>query len=282
MSFVEGMAYIPIQRGSKRPTAKDWNLKENCITKPEDAYKLNGKNVGLAHAYCDTPTCCIDVDDFPKANKWFADKGISLMDALSMTGGAIAKSGRKDSLKAYYTLPEIKTTQMVKVDGVVAFEFRCATKEGKTVCDVLPPSMHPSGTFYQWAGPANLSRLKSLPEPFLKLWDEVQQAETVEKTATLRKKYKDFRIDSPRTNALLHARLAYISPDCDYETWRDVVFAILSTRFTDAVSIAQSWSEGSSKFDQQSFNTLVDSYQAGSFSVGTIYYHSNQGGYRGN
>ena len=88
--------------------------------------------------------------------------------------------------------------------------------------------------------------------------------------------------DSPSTNALLRSRLAYINPDCDYETWRDVVFAVLSTRFIDAISIAESWSEGSSKFDQRAFNTLIDSYKAGSFSVGTIYYYSNLGGYRGN
>lgn len=281
MNLVNGMAYIPIHRGSKRPTAPDWNLKENCITRPEETHKLDGMNIGLAHAYCDPVTCCIDVDHLPSASKWFADRGIDLM-ALLTSSGAIAESGRKNSLKAYYTLPTIKTTRVVKVDGRVAFEFRCATKDGKTVCDVIPPSLHPKGTIYQWIGSKNLTSLEPIPNQLLSLWEEVGKTEHIAKSTALKKRYRDFTLDSPSTNALLRSRLAYINPDCDYETWRDVVFAVLSTRFTDAVSIAESWSEGSSKFDQRAFNTLIDSYKAGSFSVGTIYYYSNLGGYRGN
>ncbi len=281
MNFVKGMAYIPIQRCSKRPATTEWNLLENCVTRPEDTRKLDGMNIGLAHAYCDPVTCCIDVDHLPSASKWFADRGIDLM-ALLTSSGAIAESGRKNSLKAYYTLPTIKTTRVVKVDGQVAFEFRCATKDGKTVCDVIPPSLHPEGTTYQWIGSKNLTILERLPNQLLSLWDEVGKAEHAAKSTALKKRYRDFTLDSPSTNALLRSRLAYINPDCDYETWRDVVFAVLSTRFIDAISIAESWSEGSSKFDQRAFNTLIDSYKAGSFSVGTIYYYSNLGGYRGN
>ena len=273
MNFVQGMAYIPIQRSSKRPSATGWNLLENCVTDPEDAYKLDGMNVGLAHAYCDPVTCCVDVDHLPSATKWFANRGIDLM-AILTSSGAIAKSGRKNSLKAYYTLPTIKTTQIVKVDEQVAFEFRCATKDGKTVCDVIPPSMHPSGTQYEWVQ-GSLSQLEPLPEGLLAIWDEL----LVRAVPCIRHR-ADLEVDTPRRVAVLRDLLKYINPDCDYETWRDIVFSILSSDYVASEEIARAWSEGSSKFDHTTFNSLVESYKSGSFTLGTIYHYARLGGYR--
>lgn len=273
MNFIKGMVYIPIQRRSKRPSATGWNLLENCVTAPEDVDKLDGMNVGLAHAYCSPVTCCVDVDDLPSATKWFADRDIDLM-ALLTSSAAIAESGRKNSLKAYYTLPTIKTTRVVKIGGRVAFEFRCASKDGKTVCDVIPPSMHPSGTQYGWMQ-GGLSQLNPLPECLLALWDGLL-APT--------EPYKQHRInqelDTPRRVAVIRDLLRYINPDCDYETWRDVVFSILSSGYVTAEDIAREWSEGSSNFETTSFNSLVKSYKSGSFTLGTIYHYARLGGYR--
>jgi hypothetical protein len=273
MNFVKGMAYIPIQRCSKRPATTEWNLKENCVTRPEDAHKLNGMNIGLAHAYCDPVTCCIDVDHLPSAVRWFADRDINLM-ALLTSSGVIAESGRKNSLKAYYTLPTIKTTRVVKVDGQVAFEFRCATKDGKTVCDVIPPSLHPSGTLYEWTQ-GGLSQLKPLPECLIALWDGF-----LAPTAPRKQRRIDQQIDTPRRVAVIRDLLRYIDPNCDYETWRDVVFSILSSGYVTAEDIAREWSEGSSNFETTSFNSLVKSYKSGSFTLGTIYHYARLGGYR--
>ena len=273
MNLVNGMAYIPIHRGSKRPTASDWNLKENCVTRPEDTHKLDGMNIGLAHAYCNPVTCCVDVDHLPSASEWFADRGIDLM-ALLTSSGAIAESGRKNSLKAYYTLPTIKTTRAVKVDEQVAFEFRCATKDGKTVCDVIPPSLHPSGTRYEWTQ-GSLSQLEPLPERLSALWDEL-----LVPTEPRKQHGVDQEIDTPRRVAVLRDLLRYISPDCDYETWRDVVFSILSSEYVTAEGIAREWSEGSCKYDSVVFNSLVKSYRSGSFTLGTIYHYARLGGYR--
>jgi len=273
MNFVRGMAYIPIHRGSKRPTAPDWNLKEHCVTRPEDSHKLDDMSIGLAHAYCDPVTCCVDVDHLPSANKWFADRDIDLM-ALLTSSGAIAESGRKNSLKAYFTLPTIKTTQVVAVEGQVAFEFRCATKDGKTVCDVIPPSIHPSGTQYKWTR-GSLSQLKPLPERLLELWDELLAPPEHRKQTGA-----DQEIDTPRRVAVLRDLLRYIDPDCDYESWRNVVFSILSSEYVTAEEIAREWSESSCKYNPAAFNSLVKSYKHGSFTLGTIYHYARQGGYR--
>lgn len=273
MTPIKTLAFIPLHPNSKSPKAYRWNQKENCFLTPAPPCKLDGINIGLAHAYCDPVTCCVDVDHLPSANKWFADRDIDLM-ALLTSSAAIAGSGRKNSLKAYYTLPTIKTTLAVKVDGLVAFEFRCATKDGKTVCDVIPPSMHPSGTQYEWMQ-GGLSQLNSLPECLLALWDELLATTKPHKQHRI-----DQELDTPRRVAVIRDLLRYINPDCDYEMWRDVVFSILSSDYLAAEEIAREWSEGSNKFDTASFNSLVKSYKSGSFTIGTIYHYARQGGYR--
>lgn len=273
MTPIETLALVPIHPNSKYPRAKRWNQRENCVTDPEDAYKLDGMNIGLAHAYCDPVTCCVDVDHLPSASKWFAYRGIDLV-ALLTSSGAIAESGRKNSLKAYYTLPTIKTTQVVKFDEQVAFEFRCATKDGKTVCDVIPPSMHPSGTQYEWVK-GDLSQLKPLPECLLALWNGL-----LAPTETRKQRRLDQQIDTPRRVAVIRDLLRYIDPNCNYESWRDIVFSVLSSEYVTAVDIAKEWSEGSSKYDPAAFNSLVKSYKHGSFTLGTIYHYARQGGYR--
>lgn len=217
-------------------------------------------------------TCCVDVDHLPSASKWFADRDIDLM-ALLTSGGSIAESGRKNSLKAYYTLPTIKATYVVKVDGQVALEFQCATKDSKTVCDVIPPSIHPSGSQYKWVH-GSLKNLHPLPECLIAIWEEMHAPPKPFKTYSL-----DRGLDTPRRVAILRELLRYISPNCDYESWRDVLFSVLSLDYAMAEEIARDWSEGSSKFEAATFNNLVKSYRTGSFSLGTIYHYARLAGY---
>ena len=93
---------------------------------------------------------------------------------------------------------------------------------------------------------------------------------------------------TPREVAILKDQLNYIDSSCDYETWRNVVFAILSTGLSDAEDIARAWSEGSpEKFDESAFYTLINSYIEGrtgldgSITRGTIYHHARAGGWNG-
>ena len=93
---------------------------------------------------------------------------------------------------------------------------------------------------------------------------------------------------TPREVAILNDQLKHIDPNCDYETWRNVVFAILSTGLSDAEDIARAWSEGSpEKFDENAFYTLANSYIEGrtgldgSITRGTIYHHARAGGWNG-
>lgn len=93
---------------------------------------------------------------------------------------------------------------------------------------------------------------------------------------------------TPREVAILKDQLNYIDSSCDYETWRNVVFAILSTGLSDAEDIARAWSEGSpEKFNEGAFYTLTNSYIEGrsgldgSITRGTIYHHARAGGWNG-
>ena len=93
---------------------------------------------------------------------------------------------------------------------------------------------------------------------------------------------------TPREIAILKDQLNYIDSSCDYETWRNVVFAILSTGLSDAEDIARAWSEGSpEKFNEGAFYTLTNSYIEGrsgldgSITRGTIYHHARAGGWNG-
>ena len=93
---------------------------------------------------------------------------------------------------------------------------------------------------------------------------------------------------TPREIAILKDQLTYIDPNCDRETWRNVVWAVLSTGSQDALDIALEWSEKApAKFNIDEFYTLTDSYIEGrtgldgSITRGTIYHHARAGGWNG-
>jgi hypothetical protein len=171
-----GLVLVPIPLGTKGPITEGWNLRENCITDPERAAAMTG-NVGLAHAYCSpNPTVAIDIDDFELANIWFRDRGIDLESLLNADDAVQIKSGRPGSAKLLYRLPlDIEHLNTHKIPnpktGSCILEFRCAAANGKTVQDVLPPSVHPdTGTTYEWAGNGDWRKLPTLPDCLIDVW----------------------------------------------------------------------------------------------------------------
>jgi hypothetical protein len=56
-----GLALVPIPAGLKNPVESGWNLEKNCVRTIEQAERLNGCNIGIAHRWCGT--CAIDIDD---------------------------------------------------------------------------------------------------------------------------------------------------------------------------------------------------------------------------
>lgn len=170
-----GLALIPIKPGVKETTAKGWNLPGYAIRTHEEADKrLKKGNIGLAHAFCTpTPTCALDLDDLTKARPWLAARGIDVDALLADPEAVRIDSGREGRAKLLYRLPEPLATQKPADSGL---ELRCATKEeGKTVQDVLPPSIHPdTGCPYILIG--DPAKIPPIPEPLLALWRRLEGA----------------------------------------------------------------------------------------------------------
>jgi len=272
---VPEFAYIPMQRGSKIPAIKNWNKPDASIY---DKSQLAEGNVGIALAFCNPVLCSLDIDHLPSAKPTLNEIGID-PEAIDATR---IKSGRENSLKLLFKLEKPLKTVVIKADDRVSFELRCANSTGNTVCEVIPPSVHPSGSTYCWDGIRDLDSVTEIPKELLNYWLSRIKAEKAKKHAAVRARSYDFACDSPRDEALLRKLLSYINPNCDRATWLEVIFSTLSTELTNAVHISQDWSEGApDKFNQRDFNSTIDSYRAGHYSTGTLYHYAKQGGYLG-
>ena len=169
-----GLALIPIPRGAKGPNTKGWDLAENCITDEDVAVQLRS-NVGLAHAYGSPPTCALDIDQMDKAVVWLEGYGISLPGLLDSPTSVQIISGMPNKGKLIFRLPPgtspLATKKIHDSSGAVIIEFRCATASGKTVQDVLPPSVHPAtNRQYRWGGSGYLTEIPIAPDALIEIW----------------------------------------------------------------------------------------------------------------
>lgn len=91
--------------------------------------------------------------------------------------------------------------------------------------------------------------------------------------------------ETPRAVATLKQQLEFISADCDYGVYIQVVWAILSTGWSCAENVALQWSKTAPhRFEQQLFDDLVRHFNPGHPKCptrGSIYHHARLGGWRG-
>jgi putative DNA primase/helicase len=284
-----GLALIPIPLGSKGPNHEGWNLMQNCINNPRKLTDFLGKNIGLAHAYCTpTPTLAIDIDNYHHAKSWLVSHGIDLNGLLEATDAVVIWSGKKYSLKLLYRLPvgqsALESKKIVGLDGKSALEFRCATKDGKTVQDVLPPSIHPEGHQYTWIGLGDPLKIPQIPECILKVWLLlIQNGVRVSNRSSFSCGHVHRRPETPRQVARLEAMLNHIYADCEYQTWRNVIWAILSTGWECSEDVAYKWSKTApARFEEDSFWLVANSYipdHDQQITIGTIHHLARIGGW---
>lgn len=181
-----GYALVPIPRGEKGPKGKGWNNQENVIKDIEGASRING-NVGLAHLYCSPyVTAALDIDDLSLASTYLSKHGIDLQALLDSQDAVQISSGRVNRAKLLYRLPfhskAMETRQISDpVSKDMVLELRCASSNGKTVQDLLPPSIHPeTGVEYKWAGKGDWRDIPFIPEPLLTLWKELLNGTTLQ------------------------------------------------------------------------------------------------------
>ena len=89
--------------------------------------------------------------------------------------------------------------------------------------------------------------------------------------------------ETPRAIAVLQNQLAHISGDCGYETYRNIVWAILSTGWSCAEDLARDWSlSAPQRYEAQCLQNLIASFDPALVdapTVGTIHYHARLGGW---
>jgi hypothetical protein len=284
-----GFALIPIPFGTKGPIQKGWNLKENVITDPAQASALLGGNIGLAHAYCSPePTYSLDVDDYRYSEQWLHKHGISLRSLLDRKDSVVVSSGKKFSLKLIGRLPrELGALESKKVNtpkGTSALEFRCATRDGLTVQDVIPPSRHPGGTNYEYLGRGNPLEPPYIGDDLLQVWLDVlaQQKPPNRPNCCPNLRIPSTAIpETPRKVAEVVGALYCIDADCPYEIWRDIVWAILSTGWDCAEDVAEQWSATAPhRFSDAAFWDVINSYdpyRSNAITVATLFFHARRG-----
>ena len=281
-----GYALTPVPFGKKGPKDKAWNQRQNVITDVKDAHRLKGVNIGLCHAYSTPITCCFDLDDTCFSDAWLLKRGVKLADLLNADDAVIVSSGRVNSLKPLCRLPdgvEAWISQRVdKPDGGCGFELRCATKDGLTVQDIIPPSLHPLGTTYHFLGRGNPLKLPVLPDSLLRIWEELNAAQVAQRTSKAQGRILMAVPETPRQVAEVTQALIGIDADCSYETWRNTVWAILSTGWSCAENLAYRWSASAPhRFDENAFWLVANSYDPNldnPITIATVYYYAKRGG----
>lgn len=90
-------------------------------------------------------------------------------------------------------------------------------------------------------------------------------------------------IESPREIAKLKSMLSHINADCEYRTYRQVVWAILSTNWASAENIALNWSlTAPDRFNQTVFGYLVSNFDINHLdcpSIGSLHFLAKEGGW---
>lgn len=177
-----------------------------------------GYGIGLAHAY--SGTMALDIDSWDRAAFELMLKGIDLQALYDAPDAVVIDSGRQGHGKLLYAMQFglALPSKKVSIEGTTIYELRCATSNGLTVQDVLPPSIHPdTHQPYRWAGRGHWSRLPVLPMPLLDLWQSL---------LTL-----DRPVDNPIVSAtvewdLLEPATLAIDADCSREDWITVGMAL--------------------------------------------------------
>lgn len=281
-----GLALVPIPPGKKGPVATGWNEPSHVVTDPAIAATLTG-NIGIAHAYCTPRTAAIDVDDLARAIPMLARYGIDLVALSTAPDSVVINSGRVNRTKLLFRLHDDMpafASKVLKEGGSTILELRCATADGRTVQDVLPPSIHPdTGKPYQWGGNGNWPSLPVLPISVVALWQSLLRGKPVQIEEPLdigpmpdylRARLKIAAADvadigatlpeTPENIAKAESWLAAIPAACSYEEWRNAVWAIHDLGWKSGEQQARQWSlTAPDQYTDKAFNTAWHSFKPG-------------------
>src|ERR1700675_4421960 len=230
-----GWTLCAIARGKKAPTAPQGNTRP---VPPEAADGLDG--AGLLHAL--SGTCAIDLDNLTAARAWLAERGVDIDALLNADDAVQITSGRPNRAKLLYRMKRPLRSFKPKGSGL---ELRCATAEGKSVQDVLPPSIHPdTGKPYAWAGGllSDWQALPAIPANPLNVWREMTDGDA---SPDKLEPVKTPTSDRPELVRLRKAAFGH-SPDAEYDEWLKVGMQLHdgSSSTQEGFDIWADWSRG--------------------------------------
>ena len=162
-----GWSLTPITPGTKSPAGIDWNTVQNSLIEPP----APGYGVGLMHAY--SGTMALDVDNWERSVEFLNELDIDLLSLTNATDSVGITSGRHNSAKLLYRMPTrlVLPTKQIRQDKQTLFELRCGTVDGKSMQDILPPSVHPGTKLpYRWVGNGHWNALPEIPANLLEYW----------------------------------------------------------------------------------------------------------------
>lgn len=259
--LAHGWKLCAIPPGQKGPNTRGWQ-------QPDAVFSARtGWGVGLCHAY--SGTCALDVDDYDRTVDWFAEHGLDLEALIADPFSVRIHSGRANRAKLLFKLssplPSLKLAPYVVNDPETgkqktyhAFELRCASRDGLTVQDVLPPSIHPTTQrAYEWQyGDDLIADWKSLPElpsELFSLWTaEVGQSTrlTTDPAATGAPAAIESTSKGAHTDEIA-ALLTKFDPDSTYDDWLKIGAALhFETKGArDGLLLWNEWSAKGSKYE---------------------------------
>ena len=208
---------MPIPANTKGPRTPGWNLRENALKAQGDLPP--GYGIGLAHAY--SGTMALDIDNWTVTTSLLAEYGIDLQALYDAPDAVVINSGKPGHGKLLYTMPFGAALPSKKIihNKLTAYELRCATVSGVTVQDVLPPSIHPETLQpYQWAGRGHWTRIPTIPQPILDLWNGLlaqDQERTIATDGTIDASWEEIR-----------QALDAVPADCTRDEWVSIGMAL--------------------------------------------------------
>ena len=239
-----GWSLVPIPPGTKGPVIEGWNKPEASLASQSSL--PTGYGIGLAHAF--SGTMALDIDNWQVAAQILQGHQIDIAALYAAPDAVIIDSGRGNRGKLLYRMPEgyILPTKKVIRDKETIYEFRCATSTMLTVQDVLPPSIHPdTHQPYRWAGLGHWTRLPTIPDAVLALWEPMVEAEK--------------KVIIPVANSVnaswneIKQAVEHIDPSCSHDPWLTVGMALHwagshTEQLDEALSLWNDWSKGSDKY----------------------------------
>ena len=278
-----GWSLVPIPPGTKGPHHKGWNQKRNALQSPEDLPP--GFGIGLAHAY--SGTMALDIDDWDRAREELAAHGIDLDALYTAPDAVVVSSGRAGHGKLLYAMPvpmQSKKLSYIGPNGLPVnyLDFRCATSNGLTMQDVLPPTIHPDTRQpYRWAGNGAWTRLPVIPDDLVSYWQSllaVDRSRVIDNGEAIHTSWDE-----------IHDALTHISADCSREEWINVGMALhwagtQTGNLAHALDQWNEWSKTSIKYPgYPSILTQWRSFTADKMvtvRLGTLFHLARAGGWK--